>query len=542
MTPKVRQRLPPSRGDSVLGLDDRVQRERDLYLRLLELGAEDDVRALLSRALDLVVEATSAEQGYLELYGEHGPRATLVRGMGADEVAGIKRALSTGIIQEALESGRTVSTASAIDDPRYQGFASVQAQKIKAVLCAPLTLRARAAVDGEASAPGASVGVVYLSGRRAVGPFPEADRALVDTIARHLAPFADRLLTLEDQDRGPDATIELRAKVRAAGIAGRSRALADVLRRIWVAAPVPVTVLVRGESGTGKTQIARAIHDTSPRAGKPFVELNAGAIPEALFESELFGAEKGAHSTATARIIGKIDAAQGGTLFLDEVGDIPLPSQAKLLTFLQSKRYYRLGSTRELEADVRVIAATNRDLEDDVRNKRFREDLYYRLNVLEIVAPPLAQRRDDVAPIAEAIAERLGGQDSTQRLGLTRAALVSLADASWPGNVRQLENAIARGWAVALSEQARAIDVEHLFPERAPGSTPEAAASSLSYQEATRRFQARLLADTLDQTGWNVSEAARRLDLARSHVNDLVKAHGLSRQKPPSPGRGGTKS
>ncbi len=510
---------------------DRARRERDLYLRLLELGAEDDVRALLAQALSLVVSATKAEQGYLELYGANGPRASLRHHLGDEEVSRVKQALSTGIIEEALRSGQTVSTANALDDPRYQGFESVKAQRIQAVLCAPLVLRSSVG-------PTAAIGVLYLAGRSVPGPFPEDDRLLVDTVARHLSPVADRLLALEESVLGQDATADLRTRVAAAGIAGRSRALAEVFRQILVAALVPVTVLIRGESGTGKTQIARALHASSPRASGPFVELNAGAIPEALFESELFGAEKGAHSTATARILGKIDSARGGTLFLDEVGEIPFLAQSKLLTFLQNKRYYRLGGTTALEADVRIVAATNQDLEEAVREKRFREDLYYRLNVLEIVAPPLRDRREDVGPIADALASRLAmASPSTQPLTLTHAAKVALAEADWPGNVRQLENILARGWAVALSEQASAIDVRHLFPERTLRTSsqdvadraPVDANDAVSYQAATRSFQGALLRETLEACRWNVSEAARRLDLARSHLNDLIKAHGLTR-------------
>src|SRR6185369_1188616 len=200
---------------------------------------------------------------------------------------------------------------------------------------------------------------------------------------------------------------------------------------------------------TGKTALARALHESSPRARGPFVELNCAALPEALFESELFGAEKGAHSTATRRMEGKVDAAKGGTLFLDEVGEIPLAVQSKLLMFLQSRRYYRLGGSAPIEADVRVVAATNANLEDLVQKKRFREDLYYRLNVLEVRVPPLRDRPEDVGPIADAIVRSLG-KAHDRPIPLSRAARTALAESEWPGNVRQLENAVQRGWAVAL--------------------------------------------------------------------------------------------
>ena len=495
---------------------DRLRLERDLFLRLLELGTREDLRPFLEDALRLVVEVTGARKGYLEVRAPDGDRAAtgppfwIASGFTDAELAEARRAISTGIVAEAVASGRTVSTASAVDDPRFSAQVSVQAQRIQAVLCAPV---------GE----GTPLGVVYLAGRDAPGPFPEEDRAHAEVFARHLAPLADRLLARETAAGGADHTAELRARLVITGIAGTSRALGEVFRQVLVAAPVPVAVLVTGESGTGKTAIARALHDSSPRARGPFVELNCAAIPEGLFESELFGAEKGAHSTATRRIEGKVDAARTGTLFLDEVGEMPLPVQSKLLTFLQSRRYYRLGGAASIEADVRVVAATNADLEELVRGKRFREDLYYRLNVLEVRVPPLRERPEDIAPIAEAIVRALG-KAHDRPIPLSRAARMALGESAWPGNVRQLENVVQRGWAVALSEGAAAIEARHVFPDRSAEAEGDP-----TYEDALRRFQARFLSEALEQGGWNVSETARRIGLSRSHLNDLVKAHGLAR-------------
>jgi Nif-specific regulatory protein len=507
---------PPQAGTPVAGADgERVRLERDLFLRLLELGARDDLRPFLEDALRLIVEVTGAQKGYLEVSagrpGE-GPPFWIASGFDDAELAEVRRALSTGIIAEALASGRTVSTASAVEDPRFRAQVSVQAQRLKAVLCAPI---------GQDPA----IGVVYLAGRGAPGPFPEADRAHVETFARHLAPLADRLLAREVAATTADHTAELRRRLVVTGIAGTSRALAELFRQVLVAAPVPVAVLVTGESGTGKSAIVRALHDSSARAAKPFVELNCAAIPEGLFESELFGAEKGAHSTATRRIEGKVDAARGGTLFLDEIGEMPLPVQSKLLTFLQSRRYYRLGGTAPIEADVRVVAATNADLPERVTQRRFREDLYYRLNVLEVRVPPLRDRLEDVAPIAELLVGALA-EAHGKPVPLSRAARLALAEGEWPGNVRQLENIVQRGWATALSEGAPLIEPRHLFPEKAPSNDADA---PTTYEDAMRRYQGRFLREALDQSGWNVSETARRIGLARSHLNDLIKAHGLSR-------------
>ena len=492
---------------------DHLRLERDLFRRLLELGTRDDLRPFLEDALRLVAEVTSAEKGYLEVRAEGRAPFWIASGFSDAELAEARRAISTGIIAEALATGRTVSTASAVDDPRFRAQESVLAQRLQAVLCAP--------IGADAGRP--PLGVVYLAGRAAPGPFPEEDRAHAELFAQHLAPLADRLLAREHAALEADHCGDLRARLAVSTIAGRSRALAEVFRQVLVAAPVPVAVLVTGESGTGKTAIARALHDSSPRARGPFIELNCAAIPEGLFESELFGAEKGAHSTATRRIEGKVDAARGGTLFLDEVGEIPLTVQSKLLTFLQSRRYYRLGSAAALEADVRVVAATNADLEEQCDKRRFREDLYYRLNVLPVRVPPLRERPEDIGPIAESIVAGLG-KAHDRPVALSRAARVALAEGAWPGNVRQLENALQRGWAVALSEGAGVIEPRHLFPERAAeADTP------VTYEDALRRFQARFLDEALREVGWNVSETARRIGLARSHLNDLIKAHGLTR-------------
>jgi transcriptional regulator with GAF, ATPase, and Fis domain len=231
--------------------------------------------------------------------------------------------------------------------------------------------------------------------------------------------------------------------------------LIAVLQQAALLAPLDVTVLLTGESGTGKTQLARVMHDSGPRAGKPFMELNCSALPETLIESELFGAFPGAHSAATRRIQGKIEAAEGGTLFLDEIGDLTPTAQGKLLQVLQSKQYFPLGATKSVRCDVRIIAATNVDLAAAVAAKRFREDLYYRLEVMPMRIPSLAERAEDIPALAAAFCAAAARRHGLGRLRLSEGAVRAAQAIEWPGNVRQLEHSIEAAVIRAAGEVSR---------------------------------------------------------------------------------------
>jgi Nif-specific regulatory protein len=501
---------------------ERLRVERDLYLRLLELGAHGDLETFLKEALALVVELVGAEQGYLELRDEDaGDEATwsTAEGFSAEEVEQVRRHVSGGIIAEALSSGRVVDTPSALLDPRFTGRESVRAGRIETVLCAPI---------GEDPPRG----VLYLQGRRSSTSLREEDRARVEMVARHLAPTADYLLLLQRTTTGSDPTQPHRTKLQAHDVIGRSPALAALLAEVALVAPLEVTVLLTGESGTGKSQIARVIHESGPRAGRSFVELNCASIPEGLVESELFGALPGSHSTATGSIQGKVAAAEHGTLFLDEIGELSPATQAKLLQLLQSKRYYALGASEPTVADARVIAATNLDLEAAVAAGRFREDLFYRLNVLPVRVPSLGQRRSDVPELAGFFCRRAAERHGLEPLELSSGAVRAVEAADWPGNVRQLENAMEAACIRAAAERASAIGRRHVFPASpaSPASGEAEDEANLGFQEETRRFQRELLERTLEETGWNVAASARRLDLARSHVYNLIRAFDLTRQ------------
>jgi Nif-specific regulatory protein len=251
-----------------------------------------------------------------------------------------------------------------------------------------------------------------------------------------------------------------------------------------------------------------------------------------LIESELFGALPGAHSTATPRIDGKVAAAEGGTLFLDEIGELTPSAQAKLLQLLQSHEYYPLGATKPVLADVRLIAATNTDLRQAVLDRRFREDLLYRIQVLPIRMPTLAERREDVATLASFFCGRACERYRLPRLELSPNAIRAAESTEWPGNVRELAHAVEAAVIRAAGEHAAQVERAHLFPN---GNGPTSAAAGhvdgLTFQAATRAFQADLLRQALEDNTWNVVETAKRLDLARSHVYNLIRAFGLERDK-----------
>jgi Nif-specific regulatory protein len=498
----------------------QIARERDIYRKLLDLGAQDEIEPLLAEALALIVEIASARRGYLEIQDERvgasAPRFWIAHGFSEGDVAKIRSAFSQGVIAEAIATRQTVLAASALEDPRFRDRRSVRENRIEAVLCAPI------GIDPP-------LGVLYLQGRQERGPFTEEDRMRTETFARHIAALVDRLLIRRRRLDETDPTQPFRAILKVSGLVGRSAAIARVLQEVSLVAPRDVTVLLTGPSGTGKTQLARIIHDNGPRALGPFVELNCAALPDALLESELFGAAAGAHSTATRKVEGKIAAAEHGTLFLDEVGELAPAAQSKLLQLLQSKEYFPLGSARAVKADIRVIAATNADLKAAVSRRAFREDLLYRLQVLPIRVPSLAERRDDIPELAAHCCARASEEHHLPHLRLSLGTLGAAEEAEWPGNVRQLAHAVEAAALRAAGEGVLQVERRHLFPESLEVEGP--ASKELTFQEATRRFQQGFLREALEKSKWNITDTANRLDLTRAHIYNLIRAFGLERRR-----------
>ncbi|HWA28553.1 MAG TPA: sigma-54-dependent Fis family transcriptional regulator [Lacunisphaera sp.] len=496
----------------------RTARECELYRGLLRLNSRTEVEPFLKDALRLIVEVARAEQGYLELFqpGDTGQEEpwSIAAGCTNQEVAEIKALVSRGIIAETLNSGEITITASALLDPRFGQLGSVRSANIHAVLCAPV-------------GKDPPLGVLYLQ-RRSVGDsFVAEDAACAEIFVTQLPALVHTLFDRQRFDERRDPTHRFRKALKIEHLVGSSVALARLLREVALVAPLDVSVLLTGENGCGKTQIARAIHDNGPRAQHPFVELNCAAIPEALMENELFGAAPGAHSTATQRTDGKVEAARGGTLLLDEVADLSTTAQAKLLQLLQTRRYYPLGSAQSVTADVRVIAATNVNLREAVANRKFREDLLYRLQVLPIRVPSLAERRQDIPALARHFCDLAQRTHRLRSLELSQGALLVLANSDWPGNVRELCHRVEAAAIRAAGDDSPHVEVVHLALDGQPSSP---GAANATFHAATRAFQRKLLQDALDAAQGNVSEAARRLDLTRGHVYTLMKALGLQRE------------
>jgi Nif-specific regulatory protein len=494
-----------------------TQRERDLYARFLRLGDQREIEPLLREALGLVVEYAGAAQGYIELVEDvDGTETTwsIAHSFSPEEVDTVRLMVSHGIIAEAISKGETIRTPFALLDARFADRDSVQRARLEAVLCAPI-------------ATDRPLGVIYLHGRRSDG-FSENTAQAVEHFARNLVPFVERLIDQLRLRSRNDHTREIRTRLRIPEVIGQSTALAATLKQVALAAPLDIGVLLLGDTGTGKSQLARVLHDNSPRAHGPFVELNCAALPETLIESELFGALPGAHSGATQRVAGKVAAATRGTLMLDEVSELPLQAQGKLLQLLQSKQYFPLGGTQLIEANVRIIAAANVDLQAAVAARRFREDLYYRLNILPIRVPALAERRSDITLLAEEFCRATSAGYGLRSVRLSPGALRALETAEWPGNIRQLKHTVQAATIRAAGERSGQIERRHLFATAS--SLQGAPVEDVTWQEATHRFQAQLLETTLREHSWNVRDTAQRLDVARSHLYTLMHAFGLERR------------
>jgi Nif-specific regulatory protein len=386
---------------------------------------------------------------------------------------------------------------------------SLVAAAVKTLLAVPLVVLDR------------KVGVLYLDRQDMRARFDEDHLQLATAIAAMAAAALDnavRIERLESENQRLQAEIHIEHQM-----VGESARMREVYQFIAKAAPTDSTVLLRGESGTGKELVARAIHGNSRRANQPFLAINCAAITDPLLESELFGHEKGAFTGAITQKKGKLEVADGGTLFLDEIGELSPPVQAKLLRVLQGRQFERVGGVRPIRVDIRLIAATNKDLEEAIRDGAFRQDLYYRLNVLSLLLPPLRDRREDISLLASYFASKYADKSRRKLIGISPEARACLMNYHWPGNVRELENAIER--AVVLGS------ADYILPEDLPETVLEAetggGAVVAKYHEAIRQTKKHLIVQAMEQAGGNYTDAARILGVHPNYLHRLIRNMNL---------------
>jgi Nif-specific regulatory protein len=365
------------------------------------------------------------------------------------------------------------------------------------------------------------LGVIYLDARDRVTRFEEDHLQLLTGIAGLAAPALETALLVERLEK---ENSKLKAEINIQhDMVGSSPRIRQVFDFIAKAAPSTATVLVRGESGTGKELVARAIHRNSPRAQKSFIAINCAALTETLLESELFGHEKGSFTGAVVQKRGKLEEAAGGSMFLDEVGELAPAMQAKLLRVLQEREFERVGGLRTIKADIRLIAATNRDLEEAVSAGTFRRDLYYRLNVVAVNMPSLRERREDILPLANYFVRKHARSTTRQIRGISPEAAPYLTNYDWPGNVRELENTIER--AVVLGS------TEWILPDDLPDSIMETeveeSATPGSFHELVKDAKRQIVLKTLERCGGNYNDAAKTLHLHTSNFHRLIRTLSL---------------
>jgi transcriptional regulator with GAF, ATPase, and Fis domain len=449
-----------------------------------------DFAELLRALMDAVVDVTHADKGFLLLVRDTGPEIAVARNLRQEDIANGVRHLSDSIVSKVLQQRRPLIVSDALHDEEFKTSESVMNLKLCSVMCAPLI------------AQGELLGLLYVGNDNVVNLFEEHSLDVLTIFAGQASMILQSALLLDQLKVDRDRLQEKLDHKRFGDIVGSCPGLVEVFKKVEKVATTDISVMITGETGTGKELIAREIHTRSPRKNGPFVVVNCGAIPENLMESELFGHVRGAFTGAVATRLGKFQQADGGTLFLDEIGEMPVSLQVKLLRALQERIVVKVGDSKPERCDIRVVAATHRNLEERIRSGEFREDLYYRLNVVQLHLPPLRERGDDVIVIAKFLLAKYSGEYGAKVKGFTPNALIAMRKYSWPGNVRQLENRIKKALVLCDRTLIGPEDLD-LFPE--------ALEPIMSLAQAREDFQRRYILEVLERNNGNRTKTARDL-------------------------------
>ena len=475
------------------------------------INAIHGLEKLHKTLLELLFEVVPAQHGAILLGNSDLTDFESVFGLdrmnGAAETINVSRTIA----RQVMRDGTALLASNPAMDPMLATNSMIGSNP-GSVLCVPLMMHKRA------------LGVIYLDTKDLATQIDRDHLQLVTAIAGIAAVAiqnARHIEWLEGENRRllEDVNIEH-------NMVGESGAMKQVYQLISKVAPTDSTVLISGESGTGKELAARAIHQNSKRADKPFMAVNCAALAESLLESELFGHEKGAFTGAITQKKGRLELAEGGTVFLDEVGEIPPTIQVKLLRVLQEREFERVGGTRTIKVDIRLVAATNQDLERAIEQGGFRQDLYYRLNVVSIEMPPLRMRREDIPLLATYFVEKYSAKCNRRVDGITMEARARIRDYEWPGNVRELENAIERAVVLGSSDQIRLEDLPEAILENG-GFESEA---STKYHDAVAQTKKQIILEAMEQADGNYTEAARRLEVHPNYLHRLIRNLNLKDQ------------
>ena len=498
--------LQPERILRELPAASRLGRNLNVLLKISRVvHSISDLDQLQAQILELIFEVVPAERGAILLDGKGNEKfSSLFAHPGPAKGAEPVR-VSRTITRQVMDQGVAILGADVPGSGGLSGVDSLLSFKVRSLLCVPLTVFRRV------------LGCIYLDTTSPATRFDRDHLELVASIAGISAVALDnarRLLWLEQENQRLAAEINLQHNM-----VGESAAMKDVYHFLSRVAPTESTVLVAGESGTGKELVARAIHRNSPRAARPFVAINCAAIPEGLLESELFGYERGAFTGAASQKKGRLEMADGGVLFLDEIGELAPALQVKLLRVLQEREFERLGGSRPISVDIRVIAATNKDLAAAVKARNFREDLYYRLNVVSVVLPSLRERREDIPVLAEYFVAKFATKCKVKAKKISPEAMSGLMNYNWPGNVRELENAIERALVLGVSDSIRPEDLPDSVAEkdRAPG------VHEAKYHLAVTQLKKHLILTALEEAKGSYTEAARILGVHANYLHRLVR-------------------
>jgi Nif-specific regulatory protein len=482
------------------------------------LGSTLDTRAAVEKVLEILDRELGMKRGAIALLeGEGDLKIQYAYGLSEGERQRGRYKVDEGVTGKVVASGRPIIVPQVSKEPLFLYRTRKRSPDTEdSFICVPIK-------DRRKTVGALSITYPYKQNRN------YEDSVQLLTIVTSMIAQSLRLGQLVEQERaqlqGENALLkrELQQKYDFRNIVGTSKEMRDVYEQIAQVAPSGATVLIRGESGTGKELVAHAIHYNSPRSSKPFVKVNCAALPESLIESELFGHEKGAFTGAVARKRGRFELAEGGTLFLDEIGDLSPAMQVKLLRALQEREFERVGGTETIKVNVRLITATNVDLEQAVSDGRFRSDLYYRLNVFSIYLPPLRERKTDILLLADHFLEKYGRQNGKRIKRISTPAIDMLMTYHWPGNVRELENVVERGTLVC---EGNVIHGYHLPPtlQTAEGS---GTVTKMSLDQAINAFEKDLIQDALKTTRGNRARAARLLDTTERILGYKVKKYEI---------------